>query len=456
MSDRLNTSLQYMQTQRTAFLEQYLELLRIPSVSTSPEHKDDIQRAAGWLAVRLEKIGMHNVRVMATSLHPVVYAENLAAGKDAATVLIYGHYDVQPAEPLELWKTPPFEPALRGENVYARGASDMKGQVMAALSAVECILQDAPQVNLKFFLEGEEEIGSPSLNAFLEANKELLKADVVLNLDAGMYAPDAPAISYTLRGIAAFELRVYGPGSDLHSGSYGGAVHNPAQALCELLTGMHDENGRVTLPGFYDRVQPLSTEERQRLARLPGGDAAVQQESSVPQLWGEPEYSALERIGARPTLEINGMLSGFTGAGSKTIIPSHSMAKITTRLVGDQRPDEVYEQLKAYLNTHAPKTIRWELDYLGNGMPFTANLELPALKAYIKALQTVWGREPLYIRMGGSIPVSPAMKQILGIDSILAGFGLPDDQVHAPNEKQHLPTWYRGIEALIHFFNNLG
>ena len=326
---------------------------------------------------------------------------------------------------------------------------------MAALAAVECILQNPLPANLKFFIEGEEEIGSPSLDDFLHANKELLKADVVLNLDSGMLSPDLPAISSTLRGLAAFELRVSGPKRDLHSGIFGGSVHNSAQALCELLAGMHDQNGCVTLPGFYDKVALLDDKERKQMAELPGGDSFYQDESGVPQLWGEREFTATERTGARPTLEINGILSGFTGAGTKTVIPAKAMAKITTRLVADQHPDEVAQQLRAWLEKNAPPTITWELDYLGGGVPFTADLNLPALKAFGQALETVWHRKPLYIRQGGSIPVAPAMKEIVGLDSILSGFGLPDDNQHAPNEKQHLPTWYRGIEVLIHFFYNL-
>jgi acetylornithine deacetylase/succinyl-diaminopimelate desuccinylase-like protein len=455
MADYRTLALEYFQTRRDTFFNSYLEILRVPSISTDPEHKQDMAQAAEWLADRMTKLGFDKAKAMPTGLHPIVYAENLSAGAGAPTVLIYGHYDVQPADPLELWETPPFDPTIRGENLYARGASDMKGQVMAAMAAVECILQNPLPCNLKFFIEGEEEIGSPSLDDFLHTHKDLLKADVVLNLDSGMLSPDLPAISYTLRGMAAFELRVSGPKRDLHSGIFGGSVHNSAQALCELLAGMHDQNGCVTLPGFYDKVAALDEKERKQLAELPGGDTFYRDESGVPQLWGEPEFTATERTGARPTLEINGILSGFTGAGTKTVIPARAMAKITTRLVSGQHPDEVAQQLRTYLEKNAPPTITWELDYLGGGVPFTADLNLPALKAFGQALESVWHREPLYIRQGGSIPVAPAMKDAVGLDSILSGFGLPDDNQHAPNEKQHLPTWYRGIEVLIHFFYNL-
>ena len=363
MADKRTEALQYFQSQRERFLQDFHEFLRIASISTAPEHKKDIQQAAEWLVQRLLKIGMHKAEVMPTGLHPMVYAENLSAGKDAATLLIYGHYDVQPVDPLDLWETPPFEPTVRGENLYARGASDMKGQVMAALAAVECVFKDDAPFNVKFFIEGEEEIGSPSMDAFFKANKELLTADVVLNLDSGMIGPELPTISYALRGLAAFELRVSGPRRDLHSGVFGGAVHNPAQAICELLAGMHDQNGTITLPGFYDKVLPLTEDERQRLAAFPGG--FYQSESGVPQMWGEAEYTVVERTGARPTLEVNGVHSGFGGQGTKTVIPSSAVAKITTRLVPDQDPDEVHEQLRAYLEKNAPPTIQWELDYLG-------------------------------------------------------------------------------------------
>ncbi len=452
MSDDRTKSLEFFHSHQDAFLNNLIELLRIPSVSTDPEHKPDMLQAAEWLAGQLACLGFANAQVMPTGLHPVVYAEHLQAGPGAPTLLMYGHYDVQPADPYELWHTPPFEPSVRGDCLYARGASDMKGQVLAILSAVECMLKDRLPVNLKFFLEGEEEIGSPSLDEFLSSHVDLLKADVVINLDSGMLDPQTPAITTNLRGLAAFELRVSGPAHDLHSGVFGGTVHNPAQALAELLAGMHDENGYITLPGYYDSVDILNEEERRQLNASPFGDSFYQTASGVPQLWGEKDYSALERTGTRPTLEVNGILSGFTGTGTKTVIPAQAMAKITCRLVSHQDPEKVHKQMRAWLEQHAPATIHWELDYLGGGQAFAADLHLPALKAFSQALETVWGHAPLYMRQGGSIPVAPAMKQALGLDSVLSGFGLPDDNQHAPNEKLHLPTWYRGIETLIHFF----
>jgi acetylornithine deacetylase/succinyl-diaminopimelate desuccinylase-like protein len=456
MTKQRELAIQYFIDHEEGFRKALHELLRIPSISTDSAHKKDVLQAAEWLKTKLDQIGMTRVNVMPTALHPVVFAENLDAGDSAPTVLFYGHYDVQPAEPLDKWQTPPFEPNVRGENLYARGSSDMKGQVMAYVAAVESILQQGElPVNVKFILEGEEEIGSPSIDDFLSTNKGLLGCEVVLNLDAGMLAPDIPTLKYGLRGIASFELRVSGPQQDLHSGSFGGVVHNPAQAISELITGMHDAQGRVTLPGFYDPIPPLSEDERARLSATPNQEDFFLQQTGVPALWGENGYTAAERACARPTLEINGLLSGYTGEGGKTVIPTTSMAKITTRLVSNQDPTEVHQQLKAYLETNAPADITWELDYLGGGLPFIANLDLPQVQAFSMALEQVWGKAPSLGREGGSIPIATAMQQILGADSILSGFGLPDDRTHSPNEKLHLPTWRKGVQAVIHFLYNL-
>jgi len=457
MQDLRNDAVEYAHRNREQFLENLKNLVAIPSVSTNPENQKDVVQAADWLKNHLLKIGMERAEVMPTNGHPVVYAELLKAGPDKPTILVYGHYDVQPVEPLELWESGPFEPTLRGENLYSRGASDMKGQIMASLSAVESILKQGPMpVNVKFILEGEEEIGSPNLPPFLEANKDLLAADFALNPDAGMIAVDAPTIIYALRGLAYFELRIYGPKQDLHSGQFGGVVHNPAQALCELIAGMHDSDGRITLPGYYDSVRPVSEVERSELSRLPLKDDYYIQQTGASQLWGEKGYTAVERVSARPTLEVNGLYSGFTGKGSKTVLPSYAMAKISMRLVPDQDPTEVRKQLIEYLDKNTPKTVRYELDMLGGGYPSISDINAPGAQALAKALEQVWGVRPVYKREGGSIPVVADMQKILGFDSVLTGFGLPDDNQHAPNEKLHLPTWYKGIDALIHFFYNCG
>ncbi len=456
MSDPCTQALEYAHQNREAFLDNLKSLVSIPSVSTNPDNIPDMQRAAEWIAGYMRRIGIEHVQVMPTEGHPVVYGDWLKAGQKAPTVLIYGHYDVQPAEPLELWNSGPFEPTIREEKLFGRGASDMKGQVIAALSAVESVLKQCSlPVNVKFIIEGEEEIGSPSLHAFLEEHKTLLASDFALNPDAGMIAADVPTIVYGLRGLAYFELHVYGPAHDLHSGLYGGVVHNPAQALCELIAGMHDTQGRVTLPGYYDRVKPLSANERSELARLPMNDDFYLQQTGAGQVWGEAGYTATERIGARPTLEVNGLLSGFTGKGSKTVLPAEAMAKISMRLVPDQDPEEVHQQLRRYLEQNAPATVKWELIFFGGGPASMADPQVPGAKALARGLEQVWGTRPVYKREGGSIPVVADMQKILGIESVLTGFGLPDDNLHAPNEKLHLPTWYRGIDALIHFFYNL-
>jgi len=456
MTDQRAKAIEYAHQNRETFLHHLEELVSIPSVSTSPEHKPDMQRTAEWIAGVLRRIGMVNVQVMPTTGHPVVFGECLEAGKNAPTVLIYGHYDVQPVEPLELWKSGPFQPTIRGENLYGRGASDMKGQVMACLSAVEAVKKQGPlPVNVKFIIEGEEEIGSPSLTAFLEANKDLLSCDFALNTDAGMIAPDVPTIVYALRGLAYFELRVFGPDHDLHSGQFGGVVHNPAQALCELIAGMHDATGRITLPGFYDSVVSLSQEEREELSRLPTNDHYYLEQAGVKEVWGEAGYTPSERVGARPTLEVNGLLSGFTGKGSNTVLPAPAMAQISMRLVPNQDPKQVHKQLIQYLEENAPSTIRWELDAMAGGPACITDPHHPAAQALGRAMEQEWGVRPVFKREGGSVPVVADMQTILGAESVLTGFGLPDDNLHAPNEKLHLPTWYRGINALIYFFYNL-
>ena len=455
MTDARQAALDYAHKNRDRFLQEYHEFLRIPSISTNDENRPDMQRAAEWVAGQLRSIGMNNVKVFPTGRHPIVYAEWLEV-EGAPTMLVYGHYDVQPVDPLELWTSAPFEPTRRGDDLFARGASDMKGQVAASLMAIESVVRAGGlPVNLKFLIEGEEEIGSPSLEEFLVEHKDLLASDFALNPDAGMLGKGLPTISYALRRIAYFELRVFGPDHDLHSGSYGGAVHNPAQVLIELVAGMHDAQGRVTLPGFYDKVRPLGAEERAAMALLPKNEAYFKSQAGVSELFGEAGYTPAERVGARPTLEVNGLLSGFTGQGSKTVLPAKAMAKISMRLVPDQDPAEIKGMLTAYLEEHAPNTVRWELTDFPHGAPSISDTNTPFAKALSAAMQTVWGREPLFDRVGGSVPIVAQMQRILGIDSLLTGFGLPDDNLHAPNEKQNLPTWFEGIDALIHFLHNL-
>jgi acetylornithine deacetylase/succinyl-diaminopimelate desuccinylase-like protein len=455
MADQLENALQYARKNKGKFLNTFKEILAIPSVSTDPVHASDVRQAAEWIATQLRDLGMQKVQIYPTAKHPIVYGEWLGV-ENAPIVLIYGHYDVQPADPIDLWTSGPFDPVVRGDDIFARGASDMKGQNLVMLKAVESLVKTGGlPVNVKWLFEGEEEIGSPNLGIFISDHKDMLASDFALNPDSGMIGKEYPTLTYALRGLAYFELRIYGPVQDLHSGIYGGVVHNPAIALAELIAGMHDEKGRITLPGFYDRVQKLNKEDRDEMVRLPIDEKHFLEIIGAPALYGEAGFTANERTGARPTLDVNGLLSGFVGEGSKTVIPAWAMAKISMRLVPDQDPKEVHQQLIKYLEKQAPKDIRWEVIVMAGSSASISDRNNIGVLAMGKALETVWGMRPYFRREGGSIPVVRDMQTLLGIESVVSGFGLPDDNVHAPNEKMHLPTWYRGIDAVIHFFLNL-
>lgn len=456
MSDHRQKALEYIQDHKDQSLKKMKELISIPSVSTDPERVEYIKKAAEWLKTELENLGMTLVEIHPTPRHPIVYAENLTAGKDKPTVLIYGHYDVQPEDPIEEWNSDPFTPTEVGENLFARGATDMKGQIIATFSAMEAIQQTGKlPFNVKFLIEGEEEIGGSYLEKFIKNNTEKLACDFFLNPDTGMQAPDTPTITYSLRGIAYFELRVQGPKQDMHSGTFGGVIHNPAQVITDLLSGAHDSKGRVTLPGFYDRVLPLDEEERKDLNKLPINEEFYLKQGGVKALWGEEGYTAVERTGARPTLEINGLYSGFIGEGQKTVLPAYAMAKVSCRLVADQDPVEVYEQFKAYLAENAPETVTWELTQMSKDFPSLSDRKSKWIEAYAQAAEATWGKRPIFKREGGSVPVVVHIQRSLGVDSVNIGFGLPSDNMHGPNEKIHLPTFYKGIEALVHFFFNI-
>jgi len=446
-------SIEFAHSQADRYLAELKEFVSIPSISTLAEHKSDMQRAASWAAGQLGGFGMQHVQILPTAGHSVVYADWLNA-PGQQTVLVYGHYDVQPTDPLNEWVSPPFEPTVRGDNLYARGASDMKGQVHAFLKALEALHHDGNlPVNVKVLVEGEEEIGSPNLGKFVHEHKELLKCDVVLNADSGIVRPDQPSLVYGLRGLAYFELWVYGPDHDLHSGQFGGSVHNPAQVLCELIAGMHDANGHVTLPGFYDKVRTLDDAERASLAEGAHSDAEWQRMTGVPQLYGEKGFTTSERLGARPTLEVNGILGGFTGEGQKTVLPARAMAKISTRLVPYQDDLEVEQQFRDYLTQYAPPTVRWDLRNLSSAPGVLVERDTAAARAAGEALAVTFGTQPLFRLEGGSVPVVSLVQAELGVNSILLGFGLPDDNLHAPNEKLHLPNYYKGIDTYIRFFN---
>ncbi|TVQ95966.1 MAG: dipeptidase [Spirochaetaceae bacterium] len=461
MADTRSTALAFAAENRAQFRSKLEELIAIPSISTDPEYHHAIERAAGWLADELRRLGATSVEILPTAGKPIVWGEIPAGAaatldKNSPTILVYGHYDVQPVDPVELWHSEPFVATERDGALYARGASDMKGQVMATLSALDAIRSAGPlPVNVRFLLEGEEEIGSPSLQKSIDQYADRFAADLCLNPDTGMIAPDLPTITYGLRGLAYFEVRLRGPAHDLHSGIFGGAVENPAHALCDLIAGLHDENGRVTLPGFYERVRELTAEERDELARLPMDDEFYLKQTGAPRLYGENGYTVTERIGARPTLEINGIVSGFTGKGAKTVLPSTAMAKISTRLVPDQDPGEVRDMLSAYFDAFVPPTMTHEIEVISLGPPLITERDNRGNRALAAALEAVWGSKPMFKREGGSVPVSTYLERQLGVPSVLTGFGLPDDNLHAPNEKLDLPTWYRGIDALIHFFYNV-
>jgi acetylornithine deacetylase/succinyl-diaminopimelate desuccinylase-like protein len=456
MEKNRKSAIEYLRNSREDLVHQLGEFIRIPSISTEPGHREDVGKAAQWLARHLKSLDLQEVEIFPTDGAPVVYGSSGGEGGEAPTLLVYGHYDVQPVDPLDEWKADPFEPRRQGNNLYARGASDMKGQIMAAVNALQAVQQagDLP-IRFKFLFEGEEEVGSPNLYAFIKGHREILACDLCLNPDTGMLGPELPTITYALRGLAYFDLRLRGPSQDLHSGSFGGVIHNPAQVLCELIAQLHDENGRVTIPGFYDRVRKLEAEEREELARLPVDEDFYRKTAGVKKLWGEREFSVVERVGARPTLEVNGLLSGFTGEGSKTVLPAVAMAKLSCRLVADQKPEEVAEQLKRFLQERLPDTVSWELKQLAGGPAVLSPRNSKGITALSSAFETVWGKRPLFRREGGTVPVGAYLQELLGVDSVQTGFALPDDNAHSPNEKLDLATWFRGMEGLTHFYYNL-
>ncbi len=452
---KIQQALDFAQNHYDKFLADLVSFLKIESVSSDPERYDKVNDAARWLAKKLTSLGIQEVAIMPTDLHPIVYGK-YGADQTKRTVLIYGHYDVQPEVPVDLWKTPAYDGTVIDNRLYARGSTDMKGQVIAGLAAIESILatgQDFP-VNLKFIYEGEEEIGSPSIQPFLKKYKDLFAADIVLNLDAGMVNAETPSITTVLRGLAYFELKITGPATDLHSGVFGGVVNNPAQALAKLIAGMKNDNFQISLPGFYDDVIPLSAVDHAELAKMPQTEDVYLRQTGAPQLAGETGFTPVEQATARPTLDVHGLFSGFIGEGAKTVIPSWAMAKISMRLVPNQAPEKVAEQLQQYLKENAPQSVTWELKTFHGGSPAFCDPDTPASRAFGEAFQNAWGKKPILKREGGSIPIVTEMKKILGIDSVLSGFGLPEDNMHAPNESLNLEVWKKGILTVIHFFNN--
>lgn len=438
-------------------VEQLKEFLRIPSISALSEHAGEVQRAAEFLAAEMRRIGLQQVKIMPTGGHPVVYGEWLA-GPDLPTALVYGHYDVQPVDPEHLWETPPFEPTVRHGRLYARGASDDKGQVFLHLKAVEALLQTDGRLplNVKFLIEGEEEVGSRNLDAFVQQHRDKLAADVCVISDTPFHARGVPSICYGLRGLTALEVTVRGAQSDLHSGLYGGAVPNPLHELARLIASLHDADGRVTVPGFYDRVRPLTPEERQAFRELPFDEEAYRAELGVPGLHGEAGYTTLERTSARPTLELNGMWGGFQGEGTKTVLPCEAHAKITCRLVPDQDPDEIAELIVRHLQAQCPPYVTLSVKIEdGSGKPAMTPLDHPAMQAAARALAQAYGQEPRFTRMGGSIPVVQTLMDALDLPVVLLGFGLPDENYHAPNEHFDLTNFRLGMQTMAAYWHEL-
>ena len=446
----------YLEQHRDRFVDDLKAALRIPSISAQPEHRDDVRRCADHIAAHLRELGMTGVEVVPTAGHPVVYGEWLGA-PGRPTALLYGHYDVQPPEPLELWTSPPFDPTLRNGNLHARGAVDDKGQVYMHLKAIEAHMKVHGRlpVNLKVVIEGEEEVGSEHLEAFINSRRERLDADVIVVSDTTMLGPDQPSLCYALRGILYTQIEVQGPARDLHSGHFGGAVQNPANALAAIIAALKDGDGRITVPGFYERVRALSAAEREAMRGLPFDEAAFIAETGASQAWGEKGYTTLERATARPTLDVNGMWSGYTGEGSKTVLPAFAAAKVSMRLVPDQDPPELFSRFEAYVKKLAPPSVGVKVLDLHHAVPFLTDPDHPALAAARRALARAWTKPPVMTREGGSIPVMATFQRTHGLPSILMGFGLDDDQVHAPNEKFSLSSFHGGTKSVAYLYEEL-
>ncbi len=453
----MSQPLDYAKANAENFRQQLYDLIRIPSVSTLPERATAVRQTAEWLADNLRHAKLENVAIMETAGHPIVYADWLHA-EGQPTLLIYGHYDVQPADMVDGWDTDPFTPTEKDGKVYARGASDDKGQAFAHIKAVEAYLHTVGTlpINVKFVIEGEEEIGSPNLPPFLAEHKDLLQADYCVISDGGILSEAQPSIVYALRGLVAIEVEVQGAKQDLHSGGYGGTIHNAVQAIAEIVAQLHDEKGIVTVPGFYDDVLALSAEERAELAKTNVDDATWLEQTGAPAIWGDPEYTIRERIGARPTLEINGIAGGFYGEGVKTVLPAKALAKITCRLVANQDPQKIYEVIKRYIDSITPPTITVDVRLLkGSGHPALVDINNPAIQAAINAYEQGFGAKPVFMREGGSIPIVAEFQQTLGLPVVLMGFGLNTDGAHGPNEHFTLSMFHKGIDTSIHFMNEL-
>jgi acetylornithine deacetylase/succinyl-diaminopimelate desuccinylase-like protein len=453
----MNNVIDFINVNRERYLEELKALLAIPSISALPEHAADVRRCAEWCGDEMRRVGLQNVRLIETPGHPVVYGDWLGAS-GAPTILFYGHYDVQPVDPLELWNSPPFEATIRDGEIFARGSADDKGQVFMHLKAVEAHLKQNGRlpVNIKFMLEGEEEVGSEHLDDFIRAHKSDLGADVVVISDSPMFARGVPSICYGLRGLVYFQIDLRGSSTDLHSGSFGGAVANPAFVLAQMIAQMRDRSGHVKIPKFYDDVKPLQEEERKAWASLPFNEKAYRKDFGIPKLAGETGFTTLERTWARPTLEVNGLLSGFTGEGAKTVLPAVAMAKISMRLVPDQDPNSIAELFESFVRKLAPKTVELKITRMHGGKPWMTSFDNPYVQAAGRAIEKGFGRSPIFTREGGSIPVVSTFQEELGLPSVLFGVGLPDENAHAPNEKLDVSNFHNGIIASAYLYEEIG
>lgn len=441
----------YQEKNKDRFLNELFDLLRIPSISAKSEHKPDMMKCAEAIKQRLLDAGADKVEIYETKGHPVVYGEKII-DPSKPTVLVYGHYDVQPAEPLELWKSKPFDPEIRDGKIYARGSCDDKGQMFMHVKALEILTKtNTLENNIKFCIEGEEEIGSPNLGDFVKTHKELLKADCILISDSSMISIDTPSLDIGVRGLSYIEVEVTGPNRDLHSGVYGGAVANPITILCKIIASLHDENNHITIPGFYDDVVEATKEERELMARAPYNEKEYMDDLGVKALWGEKGFSTNERTGIRPTLEVNGIWGGYTGEGSKTVLPSKAFAKISARLVPNQESDKITELLIKHLEKITPPYVTLKASLHHGGEPYGTPIESKAYQAAAKAVEATFGKEPIPVKGGGSIPICALFEKELGIKIVFMGFGLDSDNIHSPNEKFDVANFYKGIETIPYF-----
>lgn len=453
----MNKVLDFISTNENRFVDELKDFLRYPSISTNPENKKDINECAGYIKGHLESVGMENVTIFPTKGHPVVYADWLHAGKEEPAILIYGHYDVQPVDPLGLWTTPPFEPAIRNNRIYARGSADDKGQVMIHFKALEAHLKNNGRlpINIKIIIEGEEEIGSVNLESFINEHRDLLKTDAVVISDTAMLDRNVPAIGYALRGLCYMEIEVMGPNRDLHSGQFGGTIENPINALAIIIAKLKDDKGRILIDGFYDDVLPVEEIERRGFAELPFDENKYRRSLDVNELFGETRFTTLERMWVRPTLDVNGIWGGFMGEGAKTVLPSKAHAKISMRLVPDQDPRKIEILFTDYVKKTTPKTVNVNIRGLHHAKPAVTPRDSKWIKAAFEALKKGFGKEPVFIREGGSIPIVNSFQELLDAPTVLLGFGLPDENAHSPDENLDLDNFQKGIISSSIFYDEL-